>query len=68
MWIYILNAGRFYPGRNSLVKKGLVQKDKVDGRTKAYTLTDRNRRELTARCEWMDQSLGGIAGEWTESA
>nr|WP_084383856.1 helix-turn-helix transcriptional regulator [Halalkalicoccus paucihalophilus] len=58
-----IHAGRLYPGLDTLVNKRLVQKDEVDGRTNAYNLTDRGRRELTARREWMDQYLGEIAGE-----
>lgn len=44
--------GRLYPNLDTLVDKGLVEKEQQDGRTNSYSLTGRGRRELEARQEW----------------
>jgi DNA-binding PadR family transcriptional regulator len=52
-----IQHGRLYPNLDTLVDKGLVQKEQEDGRTNAYSLTRRGRRELKARREWEDGYL-----------
>lgn len=47
-----INHGRLYPNLDTLVDKGLVRKSEIDGRTNAYSLTQRGQRELDARHEW----------------
>ena len=50
-----IHHGRLYPNLDTLVDKGLVEKGELDRRTNFYTLTQRGRRELTARREWEQQ-------------
>ncbi|WP_336365436.1 PadR family transcriptional regulator [Halalkalicoccus salilacus] len=50
-----IHHGRLYPNLDTLVEKGLVKKGKHDNRTNSYSLTQRGRREIDARCEWEDQ-------------
>lgn len=45
-------SGRLYTDLNDLVERGLLEKDRKDGRTNLYTLTERGRRTLEARHEW----------------
>lgn len=52
-----IHAGRLYPTLDTLVNKELAQKDKVDGRTNAYTLTDRGYHVLKVHCNWIHQAL-----------
>ena len=52
-----INHGRLYPNLNALVEKGLVNKGNIDERTNSYTLTERARRELTARREWEAENV-----------
>lgn len=52
-----IRSGRFYPGLDTLVDKGLVNNGKHDERTNAYTLTRRGRDELRARRDWEKQQL-----------
>lgn len=52
-----IQHGRLYPNLDTLVDKGLVEKEQKDGRTNAYALTRRGRRELKARRDWEDQYL-----------
>ena len=52
-----IQHGRLYPNLDTLVDKGLVQKEQEDGRTNSYSLTERGRRELKARREWEDHYL-----------
>lgn len=47
-----INHGRLYPNLDSLVDKGRVNTDEIDGRTSAYRLPQRGQRELDARREW----------------
>lgn len=47
-----IRHGRLYPNLDTLVEKGLVEKGKKDDRTNSYTMTQRGRREITAREEW----------------
>lgn len=58
-----IQAGRLYPNLDTLVNEELVQKDEVDGRTNAYSLTDYGHRVLDARCDWIEKYLNGIADE-----
>lgn len=44
-----VNHGRLYPNLDTLVQKGLIAKEELDGRTNTYTLTRRGRDELEAR-------------------
>jgi PadR family transcriptional regulator PadR len=50
-----IHHSRLYSNLDTVVTKGLVEKGQVDRRTNSYTLTDRGRRELTARHEWEDR-------------
>ena len=52
-----IQHGRLYPNLDTLVDKGLVQKEQEDGRTNSYSLTERGRRELEAHREWEDHYL-----------
>ena len=52
-----INHGRLYPNLDALVEKGLVEKGRIDDRTNSYTLTDRGRREIEARREWVDDQV-----------
>lgn len=47
-----INHGRLYPNLNQLVDDGLVEKQKRDGRSNIYTLTERGRNKLEHRLEW----------------
>lgn len=58
-----IQAGRLYPNLDTLVNKELAQKDEVDGRTNAYTLTDYGHCVLDARCNWIGKYLNGTADE-----
>jgi DNA-binding PadR family transcriptional regulator len=49
-----IHHGRLYPNLDTLVEKGLVEKDR---RTNVYTLTRRGRREIEARREWERQYI-----------
>lgn len=46
--------GRLYPNLDTLVEKGLVNKDRRDDRTNEYMVTSRGRREIEYRREWVD--------------
>lgn len=50
-----INHGRLYPNLDTLVEKGLVEKDEVDGRTNQYSLTRRGKREIEARRQWVSR-------------
>lgn len=52
-----IHHGRLYPNLDDLVRIGLVRKDEADGRTNAYSLTPRGRREVI---EW-GETWGGVA-------
>lgn len=52
-----VHHGRLYPNLDALVENGLVEKGRKDDRTNTYMLTQRGRRELSARREWEDQYL-----------
>jgi DNA-binding PadR family transcriptional regulator len=55
-----IHHGRLYPNLDTLVTKGLVEKGTKDQRTNVYRLTERGRRELTARREWEAQYLDEV--------
>lgn len=55
-----IQHGRLYPDLDTLVEKGLVEKGQEDGRTNAYSLTGRGRRELKARREWEDSYVTAL--------
>ena len=40
-----INHGRLYPNLDNLVEKGLIDKEEIDGRTNAYRVTRRGRRD-----------------------
>ncbi|MDL5361320.1 PadR family transcriptional regulator [Halalkalicoccus sp. NIPERK01] len=50
--------GRLYPGLDSLVDRGLVEKESgsVDGRTNTYRLADGGRQALDARRRWIGRA------------
>ena len=50
-----VNHGRLYPNLDTVVEKGMVEKGQRDRRTNFYTLTNRGRRELSARKDWEAQ-------------
>ena len=52
-----INHGRLYPNLDTLVKKGLVEKGRIDDRTNSYSITGRGEREIQARRDWEDQFL-----------
>jgi len=52
-----VNHGRLYPNLDELVDKALVEKGELDKRTNSYTLTQRGRREIAARREWVNQHV-----------
>ena len=55
-----IHHGRLYPNLDSLVEKGLIDKEEIDGRTNAYRATRRGRREIAARRDWEDQYMEEI--------
>jgi DNA-binding PadR family transcriptional regulator len=50
-----IHHGRLYPNLDTLVEKGLLEKQKHDERTNQYTLTDHGRQEIEARRKWETQ-------------
>lgn len=56
-----VHHGRLYPNLDELVEEGLVEKERVDDRTNAYSLTRRGENELRARREWEDAGTAGTA-------
>ena len=55
-----IHHSRLYPNLDTLVSKGLVEKERIDDRTNSYTLTRRGRREIEARQKW-EQSVTEVA-------
>ncbi len=53
-----VNHGQLYPNLDDLVEAGLVDKEKIDGRTNGYSLTEAGRRALIQRQTWQDGSDG----------
>lgn len=47
-----IKAGHIYPYLDSLVERGLVNKEQHDGRTNVYILTSAGRRALEERRKW----------------
>lgn len=52
-----IHHGRLYPNLDTLVEKGLVEKDQRDRRTNTYSMTNRGKRELEARREWEENKF-----------
>lgn len=52
-----IHHGRLYQNLDTLVEKGLVNKEELDGRTNIYTLTRRGNTELEARRDWEQQYI-----------
>lgn len=50
-----IHHGRLYPNLDTLVEKGLVEKDDLDAQSNVYTVTQRGQREIEARADWMAQ-------------
>jgi len=53
-----VHHGRLYPNLDDLVQRGLIEKGSKDRRTNEYTLTDRGRRDIKARHEWVRAHMG----------
>jgi len=51
-----VNHGQLYPNLDDLVDADLVEKEKLDGRTNGYSLTEAGRRALTQRQTWQNDS------------
>jgi len=47
-----VNHGQIYPNLDDLVDADLIEKEKLDGRTNGYSLTEAGRRALTSRKTW----------------
>ncbi len=54
-----LFGGRLYPSLDDLVEQGLVEKTSQDGRTNAYSLTEKGDRLLESRLSWQHAHLDG---------
>jgi len=52
-----VNHGRLYPNLNDLIDKGLLSKDKKDGRTNLYTLTPLAIELIEERQQWESDKL-----------
>ena len=52
-----VNHGRLYTNLNKLEDEGLIESERVDGRTNAYQITDRGRELLAGRREAIDDAL-----------
>jgi len=52
-----VNHGRLYPNLNDLIEKGLLSKDKKDGRTNLYELTPLAIELLEERHQWEADKL-----------
>lgn len=52
-----VDRGQLYPNLDSLVEKGLLEKDQQEKRRNRYALTVKGRREITARREWEDKRM-----------
>lgn len=50
-----IHHGRLYPNLDTLVEKGLVEKDDLNAQSNVYTVTQRGQREIEARADWMAQ-------------
>lgn len=50
-----IHHGRLYPNLDTLVEKGLIEKNQADRRTNSYDVTQRGHREIDARREWEEQ-------------
>ncbi|WP_435096920.1 helix-turn-helix transcriptional regulator [Halarchaeum sp. P4] len=61
-----INHGRLYPNLDTLCEKGLIDKQKQDERTNAYSLTGRGRREILDRESWEHQYIEELVEEEAE--
>jgi len=52
-----VNVGRLYPNLETLIDRGLVDKEPRNGRTNEYTLTIDGRRRLKARVQFLHDNL-----------
>ena len=52
-----VHQAQLYTNLDSLAECGLIEKEHVDGRTNAYSLTEAGRRSLSARQAWIG---GGV--------
>jgi len=52
-----IHHGRLYRNLDTLVEKGLLEKDEQDRRTNYYVVTTRGQRELEARRDWEEQYI-----------
>lgn len=52
-----INDAQLYPNLERLEEKGMVNKEKRDGRTNEYKLTPRGGREIEARREWEETHI-----------
>jgi DNA-binding PadR family transcriptional regulator len=52
-----IDHGQLYPNLNTLVEKGLVMKEPIDGRANSYSLTDHGYREIDIRQKWEQKYL-----------
>jgi PadR family transcriptional regulator PadR len=50
-----IHHGRLYPNLDTLVDKGLIEKDQIDRRTNSYEVIQRGHREIDACREWEEQ-------------
>jgi len=55
-----VRPGRLYPNLDTLANRELIEKSEMDGRTNAYTLTDRGRDKLRDRLEWQQQYFDAV--------
>ena len=56
-----IHDGRLYTNLKTLINKGLVDKESVDGRTNKYSITTRGRREFAVHRNWMTRALDDSA-------
>lgn len=52
-----INFGNLYSNLDRLVRKGLVDKGAIDGRTNYYRLTRRGRRVMEDRRSWENEQI-----------
>ncbi|WP_135828549.1 PadR family transcriptional regulator [Halorussus halobius] len=57
-----VHHGRLYPNLDTLVDKGLVEKQERDQRTNVYSLTDQGWALLDQRVQWLLNCLDGDTG------
>ncbi|MDS0476841.1 helix-turn-helix transcriptional regulator [Natrinema sp. 1APR25-10V2] len=55
-----IHHGRLYPNLDTLVDKGLLEKNAADQRTNVYSVTRRGTREIEARRDWEAQYVADL--------